>query len=105
MLSFSAMYIQNKWFIDEHAKLVCTDNSGGEVRYIIFEMRRTARKKIKGTRGDYWTFNNNRIIVDEAMFDWGYAGLRSNFQRKSPECQRNKEEATSNQFNRLHLVL
>ena len=88
-------YIENPWFVDDHGKLVCHKKNGLENRFIIYEMRRMARQVIKGARGNYWTFDNSRVIVDESKFEWDSPGLRGTLQKNVKTCQQDPAEAKS----------
>jgi hypothetical protein len=87
--------MDNNWFFDDQSRLVCLKDNGGEVRFTIYDMRRNAGKSFRGKRSDWWSFNNARIILDEAMFHWHYSGLRASMQPKALECSRNPSVAMS----------
>ena len=54
------------------------------------------RKTYKGKKGNYWSFNNSRLIVDEDLFDWNEAGLRASLQKNAQDCAKDKDAAKSN---------
>jgi hypothetical protein len=71
-----------KWFIDENKELVVIQLDGAETRFIIHATVRISRKTINGIKGDWWGFNNQRIILNEELFDWFNVGLNARLSGK-----------------------
>ena len=66
----STKWITKKWFINENKLLVIQFEDQHEEDFIIWEMLRLSRKTFGEQKGDFWAFNDKKILLNEELFLW-----------------------------------